>query len=323
MGKKSVLAAPVALVGLGYIELYRFIFFRFRGITDLLDSNRHSDGYYERRDNYRAQLLKKEHTRHEIKSRRGVKLVGNYFCCGEKPSGKIAFIVHGYRADGAEAAGPYADYYLSKGWDVFCCDHASHGESGGLIIGYDFFESDDCLDWIDYLIKTLGNDIQVILHGFSMGGGIVLKMSDRIPQQVRFICSDSGFSDAVNIIKPKLGLLYQPIRSFNMTVGRYDIEETDVRPNLRNARVPILFVHGMADPTVPFEMGKELYDMCPTEKDCLFIEGVRHVESIYYFRKEYESKLDDFIERYTEKGEKNEVRFYNHSKQKRQRFSGI
>ena len=86
-------------------------------------------------------------------------------------------------------------------------------------------------------------------------------------------------------------------------VNKYDLEDTDVRPNLKNARVPILFVHGTADPTVPFEMGQEMYELCPTEKDCLFTEGIVHVESIYRVREEYESKLDEFIEHYTEKGE--------------------
>ena len=305
MNRKSALIFPFAVSGVGFFELYRFGFSRYRGLIGLLDilTKNHSEGYYKRRDNYRAQLVKKERIRHVLKSRSGKKLVGSYYCCGEKPCGKIAFIVHGYRADGAEAAGPYADYYFSRGWDLFCCDHAAHGESSGQLIGYDSFESLDCLDWIDFLKNTYGSDIQIILHGFSMGGGIVLKMSDRVPENVKFICSDSGYSDAVEIIKSTVGPLYQPMRRFNMLVGGYDLEDTDVRPNLRNARVPILFVHGMADPTVPFKMGQEMYELCPTEKDCFFNEGILHVETIYFKREEYESKLDEFIERYTEKGE--------------------
>ena len=298
MNKKCIPAVSLAATGWGFAELYCFAFSRYRGIASVFDRKQHSDDYYKRRDNYRTCFRAKEHIRHELKSCTGAKLVGNYYCCGEKPCGKIAFLVHGYRDDGAVAAGPFADYYFSRGWDIFCCDHVSHGESSGLIIGYDYFESLDCLSWLEYLSKTFGDDIQVILHGFSMGGGIVLKMSDRVPQQVKFICSDSGFSDAVGLIKPHLGPLYQPIRCLNIAVGKYDLEDTDVRPNLRNARVPILFVHGTADPTVPFEMGKEMYELCPTEKDCLFSEGVLHVESIYRRREEYESKLDEFIKRY-------------------------
>lgn len=301
--KKRFLGIPAALAGLGFVELYRYAFFRYKGITSVLDSRTHEDDYYVMRDAFRAQLLERAHTRHEIISRRGKRLVGNYYRCSDKPCGKIAFIVHGYRSDGAEAAGPFADYYFSRGCDIFCCDHEAHGESGGLIIGYDCFEADDCLDWLSFLSETYGSDIQIILHGFSMGGGIVLKMSDRVPESVKFICSDSGYSDAEGTVRPRVGTLYQPLRLFNMFVGGYDVDKSDVRPHLRNARVPILFVHGTADPTVPFEMGKELYELCPTEKDCLFKEGIVHIECIFRAKEEYESKLDGFIERYTNKGE--------------------
>jgi len=300
--KKRVLAVPLALTGLGFAELYRYVFFRHKGITSLLDTRSHKDDYYIKRDSFRARLLERAHTRHEIISRRGARLVGNYYCCADKPCGKIAFIVHGYRSDGAEASGPFADYYFSRGWDIFCCDHEAHGESSGLLIGYDYFEDVDCLDWLTFLSENYGSDIQVILHGFSMGGGIVMRMSDSVPKTVKFICSDSGFSDAPGTLKPRVGPLYQPLRRFNRLVGGYDIESTDVRPHLKNARVPMLFVHGTADPTVPFEMGKEMYELCPTEKDCLFKEGVVHIECIYRAKEEYENKLDSFIERYAENG---------------------
>lgn len=300
MNKKTVIASSLAAAGLCIAEVYRYAFFRYLGILKVFDRKTHAEEYYEKRDRLHAKLLAMPHTRHTIKSRRGKKLVGNYYCCGGKPCGRIAFIVHGYRSDGAETAGPFAEYYFSRGWDIFCPDHAAHGESGGLLIGYDFFESIDCLDWLDYLSGQFGGGIHVILHGFSMGGGTVLKMSDRVPDTVKFICSDSGFSDAAELIRPKLGALYEPLRYVNRLLNGYDIEATDVRPNLKNARVPILFVHGTADPTVPFEMGRELYEMCPTEKDCLFTEGVLHIESIYAAPEEYAHKLDSFISRYTE-----------------------
>ena len=299
MNKKAVIASSLAASAiLSFEEVYRYIFLRDAGVLELFERKYHAVEYYEKRDLLRAQLLSRPHICYAVKSHRGTKLVGNYYCCGKKPCGKIAFIVHGYRADGAEAAGPFAEYYFSRGWDIFCPDHAAHGESGGQVIGYDLFESEDCLDWLDYLSMKFGGGIRVILHGFSMGGGTVLKMSDRVPNTVKFICSDSGFSSGAEIIRPSLGAFYQPMRFANKILGGYDIEDTDVRPNLKNARVPILFVHGTADPTVPFKMGKELYELCPTEKDCLFPEGVVHIESIYVEPDEYAKKLDSFISRY-------------------------
>ena len=299
MKKRNALFASLTLAGLSLEELYRYIFCRHQGSLAFMDFKHHSEDYYERRDRYKAEFEKLPHTEHTIKSVSGKTLVGQYFRAGERPSGKIAFIIHGFRSDGTEAAGPFFKYYFSRGWDVFVCDHAAHGKSEGEIISYDYYESTDCLKWLDYLTATYGGDVQIILHGFSMGGAIVVKMSDRVPKNVKFICDDSGFSGAVGIIRPKLKELYPVIRKLNFALGGYYLEDTDVRENLAHAKVPFLFVHGTADPTVPFEMGKALYELCPTEKDCLFSEGILHVESIYRRREEYEKKLDSFIDKYT------------------------
>ena len=60
----------------------------------------------------------------------------------------------------------------------------------------------------------------------------------------------------------------------------------------------MLFFHGTEDRTVPFHMGEELYELCPTEKDCLFVPGARHVESMHVDPESYAEKLDGFIKRY-------------------------
>lgn len=299
MKKRHVLFASLTLAGLVLEEVYRLIFCRYRGVLALSEFKNHSEDYYERRDRYKAELEKLPHTEHTIKSDFGKPLAGYYFCAGDKPSGKIAFIVHGYHSDGTEAAGPFYEYYFSRGWDVFVCDHAAHGMSEGEIITYDFYESIDCLKWLDYLISIYGKDMQIILHGFSMGGAIVAKMSDKVPENVKFICDDCGYSNAVDLIKPRIELLYPAIELINRRVGGYRLKYTDVRENIAHARAPILFVHGRADPTVPFEMGKELYELCSTEKDCLFLDDVLHVESIYRRPEEYAEKLDSFINKYT------------------------
>ena len=71
-----------------------------------------------------------------------------------------------------------------------------------------------------------------------------------------------------------------------------------MRPNLKNAKVPILFCHGSEDRTVPVGMGRQLYELCPTPKDILIVEGARHVESYHRSPAAYEEKLDEFISRY-------------------------
>ena len=65
--------------------------------------------------------------------------------------------------------------------------------------------------------------------------------------------------------------------------------------SLDDARLPILFVHGMEEQTVPFENGPGLYARYSGPKDCLFTEGARHVETRYRAPAAYAEKLDALI----------------------------
>ncbi len=299
MKKRTLaLAASAAAVFTG--ELYRYVFFR-KGsavFNRLSEKKNHIRDYYLYRDSAAERLCAAPQERITIRSDRGENLCGFFLPCGEKPAGRIAFLIHGYHSEHAEAAGMFLDYYHSRGFDLFCCDNTASGESGGHVIGFDCFECADCLKWLDYLIDRFGAEVQIVLHGFSMGGATVLKMSDQVPENVRFIVSDSGFINAGDLLSARLSFMVKPLRLINRVVAGYNIDDTDVRPNLSRTRTPILFVHGMDDRTVPFKTCPQLFELCPSEKDHLYVEGARHVESMYVSPAEYEAKLDRFIEKY-------------------------
>ena len=281
-------------------DVYRYIFWRTRPkyLSLILDKKGHSDDYYARRDSAAEELRKAPCEKYEIRSDRGEKLCGWYYPCGEEKSKKIAFIVHGYHSEHLETAGMFFEEYRKRGFDVFTCDNTASGESGGSFFGYDVFESADCIKWLYFLINEFGADIQVIMHGFSLGGATVLKMSDACPPVVKFIVSDSGFIDAREILKPSLSVLYPLFERLTPLLAGYSLHDTDVSGNVKNSPLPFLIVHGTDDPTVPFSMGKRIYELCPNYKDCLFVEGARHIESIHNAPKEYWEKLDAFIAKY-------------------------
>lgn len=280
-------------------ELYRYIFCRGGSpiLNRLFDKRGHEEGYYQFRDCSADKLRAAPQERFYIFSRRGCRLSGHYISCGGDGR-RIAFIVHGYRSEHAETAGMFLDYYRSRGIDIFAPDNTAAGESEGHLIGFDVYESQDCLDWIDFLRHKFGEDVQIILHGFSMGGATVLKMSDKCPENVKFIVSDSGYMDADSIFKARLGILRNPMNLLNRLIAGYYMEETSTLPSLERSGKPILFVHGREDKTVRFSQGEELYTLYRGEKDCLFPENTRHIESMYTSGDEYARKLDEFIEKY-------------------------
>ena len=280
-------------------ELYKYVFCRkgSKFFSALLDKKTHDEDYYEHRDSLAARLRTLPQQRFTIRSERGEKLTGHYIPGGGKGK-RIAFIVHGYHSEYADTAGMYYDYYASRGFDVFACDHTAHGESEGKYIGFGVFECEDCLLWLSFLSKKFGKDAQILLHGFSMGAATVLLMSDRCPENVRFIVADSGFADAPDQLKKQLGPMYGPIAAIHRRVARCDLRLADTREHLSKPRLPILFVHGQKDPTVPFKNGPALFALYRGEKDCLFPENAKHVESYHVEPEAYERKLDRLIARY-------------------------
>ena len=280
-------------------ELYRYTFCRggSKLLAPFLDKRGHEEDYYQKRDDAAARLRERPSERMEIRSARGERLRGWYLPLGGEGK-RIAFLIHGYRSEHAETAGLYLDYYASRGFDLFCCDHAAHGESEGKLIGFDSFECEDCLRWIDALRARFGEEVELVLHGFSMGAATVLQMSGRCPKQVRFLVADCGYASGEEQLRSSLGPLYPPMRALNRLIAGYDLRQTDVRASLDASDKPILFVHGREDPTVPFHNSEALYERYRGPKDCLFVDGAKHVESMYVDPAGYAEKLDGMIAKY-------------------------
>ncbi|MDO4814989.1 MAG: alpha/beta hydrolase [Bacillota bacterium] len=281
-------------------DAYRYIFLRRRPklLALLLDKRMHGGNYYENRDRAAEELRSCPCTVYEMSSLRGEKLKGFYYPCGEGKSKKIAFIVHGYRSDNAETAGVFRQLYHSRGFDIFAPDNTACGESGGNACGYDVFESADALKWLDFLQAEFGEDIEIILHGISLGGASVMKISDRLPQCVKFVVEDSGFIDGRELLKAQTGPLYGLMAGLHRLIYRCDLKDSDVRDNLKRSAVPFLFVHGEEDNMVPFSMAPRALECHPGPKDFLFTPNIKHIETVHYNRAAYEEKLDSFIEKY-------------------------
>lgn len=293
-------AAGTAAVGKMTWDAYRYMMCRDTSeyMFNILDIADHSEDYNTARETMEEEMTHRRCIHLTTVSARGEQLAGYYFPSGDAPTGKIVFIVHGFRSNIYRTSGMYYELFASRGFDIFCCDNVAHGMSGGRYMGYDYFESEDCLHWIDCLRHCFGEDIQIIMLGQSLGGATVCKMSDRVPDNVKFIVDDCGFTSAVETLGKKAGPLFGLVNAITVHNAGYDLAQTNVRENVKKARVPMLFVHGRKDMVVPFSMSLELYDLCPTEKDRLYVDDAKHVECIYYAYDEYAKKIDEFIGKY-------------------------
>lgn len=242
----------------------------------------------------------------DYKNKREQTLKG-YLLPAETETKRFVVFAHGYRSSHRGNPAPFAPYYHEKGFNFFSMDHVASGSSEGAYIGFDYYESEDTLEWIDYLINRFGEDIEILLHGVSMGGATVCKMADKVPPQVKAIVSDCAFTSAEDEFKTVAGeygfgkvapALYKTYNVMNKKFSGFDLGETDVRESVSHSRVPMLFVHGGADGFVPTKFVYELYDICNTEKDLLIVEGAGHASAISENGELYKTKLNEIIKRY-------------------------
>ena len=198
-------------------------------------------------------------------------------------------------------------FYHDLGFNVFIVDHQAHGESEGKYIGFGSHESRDAMQWLKFMTDTFGSDIQIILHGVSMGCATVMMMSGNpdLPKNVRFTVADCGYTSPWAEFDYQLKNAHVPTSPlldganfFNKHIAKYDFKKVDAVESVSHAQVPMLFIHGTKDDFVPTYMVHELYDACSTDKDLLLVEGAGHAESYPTDSAAYEAKVKSFIDKY-------------------------
>lgn len=237
-----------------------------------------------------------------ITSEDGLKLHAVYFPRGGES--KVVVCFHGYTSEGMKDYIALSDYYLKRGYSMLLVDERAHGKSEGEYIGFGCLDRRDALLWVNWAVEKCGEQVQILLHGTSMGGATVLMASGlTLPRQVKGIISDCGFTSPKEVFTHVLHSMYHlpafpviPAADFiNKRKAGYGMDECNAAREVRKATVPILMIHGDADTFVPVCMCEEIYENCASPKQKLIVKGAAHAESYYKDTEAYERALTQFI----------------------------
>ena len=222
------------------------------------------------------------HAHFYITSFDGLKLHGRYY--EYAPGAPIELMFHGYRgnADRDLCGGVQRCFALKR--NALVVDQRAAGESQGNIITFGIKEHRDCLSWVDFMVSHFGPDVKILLTGISMGASTVLMATGHpLPEQVKGVLADCGFSSAKDIICKVIRqmnlpsrLLYPFVRLGAILYGGFDPESHSAVQAVKKATVPVLFFHGETDDFVPYEMSKENFDACASRKQLVLTPGAGH-----------------------------------------------
>lgn len=212
----------------------------------------------------------------------GLKLYAKYY---EYAKGApIELMFHGYRGSAERDLCGGIQRCFSLGRNAFIVDQRTSGKSEGNVISFGINESRDCLSWVDFLVEHFGADAKIILCGISMGASTVMIASGKLlPKNVVGVLADCGYSTARDIIKKTIrekklpaNMLYPFVKLGAKLYGHFDLEEISPLEAIKNCSIPIFFIHGTADDFVPFYMSQEVFDVCPSAKQLVAVEGAGH-----------------------------------------------
>lgn len=233
----------------------------------------------------------------------GYELVARVF--PQEGSHKWVLILHGYTG-WKEEMYTFAHWYYEQGYQVITPDMRCHGESGGDFIGMGWTDRVDNRLWLEYILMQ-DPDAEIVIHGQSMGAACALMMSgDDLPENVKAVISDCAYTDAYAMFQKQMkDWFHLPafplLDAANLMLqlrGGYDLKDASALSQVKKSDIPTLFIHGMEDDMVPYEMSKELYDAASCEKELLLVEGAGHAQAPDKDPEGYFGAVESFLEKY-------------------------
>lgn len=236
-----------------------------------------------------------------IKSDDGLELAGKYYQV--RPGAPVIIMFHGYRSMAYRDCSGVFKLAMELGYNMLLPDMRSHGLSQGRVICMGIKERYDCLRWVEYVSRRLGPDTPILLAGCSMGSSTIMMSAELLPEQVKGLVCDCGYSSVKGIIRAVAVRSHLPaaaayvfLRLGCLLFGGFDTESCTALSSLAKSKLPVLIIHGEDDHLVPCAMALENYEASAADiKMLLTVPGAGHGLSFLADEEKYRETFRDFL----------------------------
>lgn len=291
----------LALFALGY-RVFQICFTRKtkKGASLQKENRPH---YYEQMSVGREWFLSQPYEEVYIRSFDGLKLHGYYLPSAGSTTTLI--LMHGYHSGALREFAPLLRFYHENGFNLLLPHQRAHGDSDGKYISFGLLERNDVKTWCEYINENFAPNA-VFLSGISMGGTTVaMSTLLPLPNNVKGVIADCPFNKVTDILKydlkdlfhlPSFPLLYFCDCWCKILIGvHFNEVKTE---DYTHAKLPLLWIHGTNDATVPHHFGQKLWDAYGGPKEMLLIEGAGHAYAGIHSPECYHNKVLEFIYTY-------------------------
>jgi len=175
-----------------------------------------------------------------------------------------------------------AQFLTGLGVNVLLVDYRGYGRSEGSPSEKNVYaDVRAAYDWLINEKKIPAEELY--LFGRSLGGAIAIEVAGRVP--VAGLVVESSFTSAVDVGKTMFPFI--PVKL--MTRYRFDNAA-----KIGSLTCPILITHSPEDDLIPYEMGRQLYELAGEKKEFIELSGP-HNERFYYESDIYINGLRKFL----------------------------
>ncbi|MGD8296465.1 MAG: alpha/beta fold hydrolase [Desulfobacterales bacterium] len=223
----------------------------------------------------------------EIPSESGrIERIHCWWIPADHPSDKYLIYLHGSALNiGANVS--HARRFKELGFSVLLISYRGYGQSDGEFPTEAQVYADAEAAW-RYLIKQRKiKPGDIFIYGHSLGGAVAINLAISHPEAKGLIVEATFTSIA------DMGRQYKFYRL--LPLGLITHQRFDSIEKVNRLQVPVLFIHGTDDRTVPPEMSRQLYQRTTSSKQLTLISGGGHNNSASVGGDTYLEAVRDFV----------------------------
>ncbi len=185
----------------------------------------------------------------------------------EQPTAPVLLYFH-HNAINIGANVSQAHKFQQLGYAVLLIDYRGFGRSEGSFPTEPQLYEDAQAAWV-YLTRDRQVPAkQIVIYGHSVGGAVAIDLATKHPEAAALIVQ-SSFTSLRDMTK-RFGLFW--VLPIDLILRQH----FDSLQKIKSLRMPLLVIHGTADPQIPVAMGQTLYQAAPEPKQILIIPQAGH-----------------------------------------------
>lgn len=192
----------------------------------------------------------------------------------------------------------------TQGFNVLLFDLRAHGESEGETASAGFFEKNDVLGAVDFVLQSNASQCVGLLA--KSAGTAAASLAAVQDENVQAMVLDSPLADLDDLLVAEIQREL-PLPAWAVPVFlpgaklaaslQHGIDLNALKPEqlVKNLSYPILVIHGDNDQRIPYAHGQRVHAAAPQGSDFWLVEGAAHAETFQVAPEEFTDRVTDYF----------------------------